>query len=38
MNLDLEMYPSLMTRMKIAEGINLVLKRIVFLLNYEAFQ
>ena len=38
MNLDLERYPSLKSRMKTGEGVNLVVKGIVFLHNFEAFQ
>lgn len=38
MNLDLLRYPSLKTRMKTGEGVNLVVKGIVFLRNFEAFQ
>jgi len=38
MNLDLERYPSLKHRMKTGEGVNIVVKGIVFLHNFEAFQ
>ena len=38
MNLDLERYPSLKSRMKTGDGVNLIVKGIVFLHNYEAFQ
>ena len=38
MNLDLERYPSLKTRMKTGNGANIVVKGIVFLHNFEAFQ
>jgi transposase-like protein len=38
MNLDLERYPSLKHRMKTREGVNIVVKGIVFLHNFEAFQ
>jgi len=38
MNLDLERYSSLKSRMKTGEGVNLVVKGIVFLHNFEAFQ
>ena len=38
MNLDLERYPSLKSRMKTGEGVNLVVKGFVFLHNCEAFQ
>ena len=38
MNLDLERYPSLKHRMKTGEGVNIVVKGIVFLHNFKAFQ
>ncbi len=38
MNLDLERYPSLKHRMKTGKGVNIVVKGIVFLHNFEAFQ
>ena len=38
MNLDLERYPSLKHRMKTSEGVNIVVKGIVFLHNFKAFQ
>lgn len=38
MNLDLERYPSLKHRMKTEKGVNVVIKGIVFLHNFEAFQ
>ena len=38
MNLDLERYPSLKHRMKTGEGITIVVKGIMFLHNFEAFQ
>lgn len=38
MNLDLERYPSLKHRMKTGEGVNIVVKGIIFLHNFEVFQ
>ena len=38
MNLDLQRYPSLKNRMKTGKGVNLVVKGIVFLHNFKAFQ
>jgi len=38
MNLDLEQYPSLKTRMKTACGVNCDVKGMVFLHNYKVFQ
>ena len=38
MNLDLERYPSLKNHMKTEEGVNIIVKGIVFLHNFEAFQ
>ena len=38
MNLNLQRYPTLKTCMKTAEGVNCVVKGIVFIHNYDAFQ